>query len=73
MRFAPVSAFGAAISSIFSSVVRGSPPMHFLVTPDLFDTLQDRRIFVAERGETIVGFLVATAIPARSSGTSVNE
>jgi phosphatidylglycerol lysyltransferase len=45
---------------------RGLPPMHFLVTPDLFDTLQDRRIFVAERGENVVGFLVATAIPARN-------
>jgi phosphatidylglycerol lysyltransferase len=44
---------------------RGLPPLHFLVTPDLFDTLGDRRIFVAERGSEVVGFLVATAIPAR--------
>jgi phosphatidylglycerol lysyltransferase len=46
---------------------RGLPPLHFLVTPDLLDTLQDRRIFVAERGDEgdVVGFLVATAIPAR--------
>jgi phosphatidylglycerol lysyltransferase len=44
---------------------RGLPPLHFLVTPDLLATLDDRRIFVAERGEEVVGFLVATAIPAR--------
>lgn len=44
---------------------RGLPPLHFLVTPDLFDTLEDRRIFVAERGSQVVAFLVATAIPAR--------
>ncbi|MCC6848650.1 MAG: DUF2156 domain-containing protein [Deltaproteobacteria bacterium] len=44
---------------------RGLPPLHFLVTPDLLDTLGDRRIFVAERGDDVVGFLVATAIPAR--------
>jgi phosphatidylglycerol lysyltransferase len=44
---------------------RGLPPMHFLVTPDLLDTLEDRRIFVAERDDDVVGFLVATAIPAR--------
>jgi phosphatidylglycerol lysyltransferase len=44
---------------------RGLPPLHFLVTPDLLDTLGDRRIFVAERGDDAVAFLVATAIPAR--------
>jgi phosphatidylglycerol lysyltransferase len=44
---------------------RGLPPLHFLVTPDLLDTLGDRRIFVAERGDDVVGFLVATTIPAR--------
>ena len=44
---------------------RGLPPLHFLVTPDLLDTLGDRRTFVAERGDEVVGFLVATAIPAR--------
>jgi phosphatidylglycerol lysyltransferase len=44
---------------------RGLPPLHFLVTPDLLDTLGDRRIFVAERGDDVVGFLVATRIPAR--------
>ena len=44
---------------------RGLPPLHFLVTPDLLDTLGDRRIFVAERSDDVAGFLVATRIPAR--------
>jgi phosphatidylglycerol lysyltransferase len=44
---------------------RGLPPLHFLVTPDLLDTLADRRIFVAERSGETQGFLVATRIPAR--------
>jgi phosphatidylglycerol lysyltransferase len=45
---------------------RGLPPLHFLVTPDLLDTLGDRRVFVAERAGDVVGFLVATRIPARN-------
>ena len=43
----------------------GLPPLHFLVTPGLLDTLGDRRIFVAEQSDDVVGFLVATRIPAR--------
>jgi len=49
--------------------MRGLPPLGFLVTPGLLDTLGDRRVFVAERGNgdgAIVGFLVATPIPART-------
>jgi phosphatidylglycerol lysyltransferase len=45
---------------------RGLPPLHFLVTPDILDTLGDRRILVAECGSEVVGYLVATAIPARN-------
>jgi len=45
---------------------RGLPPLQFLVTPDLLDTLGDRRVFVAERGDDVAGFLVATRIPARN-------
>jgi phosphatidylglycerol lysyltransferase len=61
----------AAASATLRSVLhewlatRGLPPLHFLVTPNLLDTLGDRRIFVAERDGNVVGFLVATAIPAR--------
>jgi phosphatidylglycerol lysyltransferase len=45
---------------------RGLPPLAFLVTPDLFDHLEDRRVFVAERAGEVVAFLVATQIPARA-------
>lgn len=51
---------------------RGLPPLHFLTTPNLLDTLGDRRVFVATRvspasesGEHVVGFLVGTPIPVR--------
>jgi phosphatidylglycerol lysyltransferase len=45
---------------------RGLPPLGFLVTPDLLDDLEDRRIFVATRGEDIVAFLIGTPVPARN-------
>jgi phosphatidylglycerol lysyltransferase len=44
---------------------RGLPPLQFLVTPNLFDNLGDRRIFIAERGGDVIGYLIATVIPAR--------
>ena len=46
---------------------RGLPPLGFLVTPDLLDGLGDRRVFVAEQGDsrTVIAFLVATPVPAR--------
>ncbi|MGZ8456982.1 MAG: phosphatidylglycerol lysyltransferase domain-containing protein [Gemmatirosa sp.] len=44
---------------------RGLPPLGFMVTPDLLGHTEDRRVFVAERGGAIVGFLVATPVPAR--------
>lgn len=44
---------------------RGMPPLHFLVEPDTFGTLDDRRVFVARRSGRTVGFLVASQIPAR--------
>jgi phosphatidylglycerol lysyltransferase len=48
--------------------MRGLPPLGFLVTPDLLETLADRRIFVATRAREreVVGFLIATPIPARA-------
>lgn len=45
---------------------RGLPPLGFLVTPDLFGTLEDRRIFVATRGSCVIAFLIATPVPARA-------
>jgi phosphatidylglycerol lysyltransferase len=44
---------------------KGLPPLGFLTTPWLLDDLGDRRLFIAERGELPVGFLVLTPIPAR--------
>jgi phosphatidylglycerol lysyltransferase len=44
---------------------RGLPPLHFLVEPDTLGQLDDRRLFVATRGPAVVGFLVASPVPAR--------
>lgn len=43
----------------------GLPTLHFLVEPETFDRLGDRRVFVAERNGGAVGFLVLTPVPAR--------
>jgi len=45
---------------------RGLPAMHFLVEPETFDRLMDRRVFVAERSGEAVAFLTASPIPARN-------
>jgi phosphatidylglycerol lysyltransferase len=44
---------------------RGLPPLHFLVEPQTLAYLEDRRIFVAERGGRVVGFVVASPVPVR--------
>ncbi len=44
---------------------RGLPPLHFLVEPETLGRLEDRRLFVATRQEVVVGFLVASPVPAR--------
>lgn len=44
---------------------RGLPPLHFLVEPHTLDRLYDRRIFVALRNERVIGFLLASPVPAR--------
>ncbi|HVZ38216.1 MAG TPA: DUF2156 domain-containing protein [Candidatus Kapabacteria bacterium] len=44
---------------------RGLPPLHFLVEPQTLERLSDRRIFVAQIGGDVVGFLVASPIPVR--------
>jgi phosphatidylglycerol lysyltransferase len=45
---------------------RGLPPMHFLVEWNILPRLLDRRLFAAEREGRVVGFLVASPIPARN-------
>lgn len=44
---------------------RGAPPMHFLVEPETLGQVEDRRIFIAEREGRLVGFLVASPVPAK--------
>jgi phosphatidylglycerol lysyltransferase len=44
---------------------RGLPSLHFLVEPQTLSNLQGRRIFVAERAGTVVGFLNAAPVPRR--------
>lgn len=44
---------------------RRLPPLHFLVEPETLGRLEDRRLFVAEREGTVVGFLLASPVPAR--------
>lgn len=45
---------------------RGLPALHFLVEPETLERMWDRRLFVAERGAEVVGFLVASPVPARN-------
>lgn len=40
-------------------------PLHFLVEPETLARLFERRIFVAQRGMEVVGFVVASPIPQR--------
>ncbi|MEX2540998.1 MAG: DUF2156 domain-containing protein [Trueperaceae bacterium] len=44
---------------------RGLPPLHFLVESSTLDRLADRRLFVAERAARVMGFVVASPVPAR--------
>ena len=44
---------------------RRMAPLHFLVEPETLDRLFERRIFVAQRGTEVVGFVVAAPIPQR--------
>lgn len=44
---------------------RGLPPLGFLVEPYILDNLNDRRIFVAEQQNKVVGFLIASPVPQR--------
>lgn len=44
---------------------RRLPPLHFLVEPETLDRVEDRRLFVATRSGAVVGFLLASPVPAR--------
>jgi len=45
---------------------KGLPPLHFVIEPETLDRLENRRIFVAERNETIEAFLILSPIPGRN-------
>jgi phosphatidylglycerol lysyltransferase len=45
---------------------KGLPPLHFMVEPDTLGRLENRRVFVAERSEKVVGFIVLSPVPTRS-------
>ena len=44
---------------------KGLPPLHFLIEPWTIGQLVDRRVFVAQAGSTLLGFAVASPVPAR--------
>jgi phosphatidylglycerol lysyltransferase len=45
---------------------KGLPPLHFLVEPNTLGRLFDRRVFVAELNDGIVGFVVLSPVPQRN-------
>lgn len=45
---------------------RGLPPLHFLVEPATLGRLHDREVFIAQKQQEVVGFLVASPIPRRN-------
>jgi len=45
---------------------RNLPPLHFMVEPETLSQLRDRRVFVAEMREAVVGFTVLSPVPGRN-------
>ena len=46
--------------------IKGLPPLHFVIEPETLERLENRRIFVAERGDRVEAFLVLSPIPTRN-------
>ncbi len=44
---------------------RSFPTLHFLVEPMTLERLYDRRVFVAERENKVIGFVIASPVPQR--------
>lgn len=42
------------------------PPLHFLIEPDIFNHLADRRLFVGRRDGRIISYLLCTPMPNRN-------
>ena len=45
---------------------KGLPPLHFLVEPNTLGQLFDRRVFVAEQDEKVVGFVLLSPVTNRN-------
>lgn len=41
------------------------PPLHFLIEPDIFGRLTDRRLFIAVRNQRIIAYLLCSPMPNR--------
>jgi phosphatidylglycerol lysyltransferase len=41
------------------------PPLHFLIEPDIFGHLIDRRLFIASRKHKVIGYLLCAPMPNR--------
>jgi phosphatidylglycerol lysyltransferase len=46
--------------------IKGLPALHFVIEPETLERLEFRRIFIAERGDDVVAFLILSPIPARN-------
>lgn len=45
---------------------KGLPPLHFMVESDTLSRLENRRIFVAQRDDEVVGFIVLSPVATRN-------
>jgi phosphatidylglycerol lysyltransferase len=45
---------------------KGLPPLHFVIEPETLERLENRRIFVAERGSSVEAFLILSPVPTRA-------
>ncbi len=45
---------------------KGLPPLHFMVESDTLARLEGRRVFVADRGGSVQGFVVLSPVPTRN-------
>jgi phosphatidylglycerol lysyltransferase len=45
---------------------KGLPPLHFMVEPDTLARLENRRVFVAARGDQVIGFVVLSPVAQRN-------
>ena len=46
--------------------IKGLPPLHFVIEPETLERLENRRVFVAERGDRVEAFLILSPIPTRN-------